>query len=93
MVRRAVVLAPPRTFLGRLAWALATVVVLVFGFFLLTAGLVLVLVLTAAATLRIWWRARHIRQYAETRPRDLLEVEYTVEPNDPAVLPPSSERH
>ncbi|HJO02906.1 MAG TPA: hypothetical protein QGG47_02905 [Acidobacteriota bacterium] len=88
MVRRTVVLTPPNTLLGRLVWALATIVVMALGFFMLTAGLVVVLALTAAAALRIWWRGRHERRPVETLSGDLLEVEYTVEPDDPVVLPP-----
>jgi hypothetical protein len=88
MVRRTVVLSPPNTVIGRLVWALATVVVLALGFFLLTAGLVLALGLAAAAALRIWWHGRRVRQDSETRAGDMLEVEYTVEPDNPVVLPP-----
>lgn len=93
MVRRTIVVAPPSTFIGRLIWALATVVVLALGFFLLTAGVVVVLVLAAATALRLWWRGRLVRQHSETRSADLLEVEYTVEPDNPAGLPPGQARH
>ncbi len=86
MVRRTVVLSPPSTFFGRVAWLLATVVVVALGFFLLTAGFVLALGLAAATALRIWWRGRRMRQYSEIRSGDLLEVEYTVEPDNPVVL-------
>ncbi len=92
MVRRTVVLSPPNTFFGRVAWALATVVVVALGFFLLTAGFVVALGLAAAAVLRIWWRGRRMRQYSETGSGDLLEVEYTVEHDNSVVLPRGSGR-
>ena len=56
MVRRTVVLTPPNTLLGRLVWALATIVVMALGFFMLTAGLVVVLALTAVGTSGGLWK-------------------------------------
>ncbi len=87
MVRRTVVLSPPTTFVGRLVWALATVVVLALGFFLLTAGFVVALALAAGAALRLWWSGRRVRQSTETRPGELLEVDYTVERDPTQTLP------
>ncbi len=87
MVRRTVVLSPPTTVLGRLVWALATVVVLALGFFLLTAGFVVALVLAAVAALRIWWNGRRVRQATEARRGELLEVDYTVEDGPTRTLP------
>ena len=72
-----------QTWLGRVAGGLLAAALLVAAFFFLFIFLLVLGVLTLAVLLRLLWRAKKVRAQAS---QDILEGEYSVEPQDKGTL-------
>ena len=77
----------PQTWLGRLVGGLLAAALLVVAFFFLFIFLLVLGVLILAVTLRLLWRAKKVRAQAS---RDILEGEYSVEPQEEGTLDSSA---
>ena len=77
--------------LGRIAWSIASLAILVLAFFFAAAAIVAGAILGAALLGRIWWINRGIKKAAE---QSILTAEYTVveRESQPERLPDDSGR-
>jgi len=73
----------PQTWLGRVIGGVLAATLLVAGFFFLFVFLVILGVVILAVVLRLLWRARKVRVQAS---QDILEGEYSVEPQEERIL-------
>lgn len=80
--------SPAGGLIGRIAFGIVALVVLVLGFFFLAAALVAGALLAAVVLVRLWWHKRKLVKAAE---QEFITTEYTVvereRPPDPR-LPP-----
>jgi len=78
----------PLNWLERLLVFLASVFLVVLGFFFLTVALVAGALIASAVIVRWWWISRKLRR-ARDRDRDVLEGEYEVVNRSEFKHPPS----
>jgi hypothetical protein len=73
----------PQTWLGRVVGSVLAAALLVSAFFFLFIFLLVAGVLILGISLRLLWRARQVRDQAS---QDILEGEYSVEPQEVGIL-------